>query len=78
MLGWRYTSGSSRLTSVTHRDKLRSMRFDLTTLSLQRFALEHLGNDCAVALGRTTNTWAVVDILAPHCERITVSNPLRT
>jgi len=58
--------------------KLRTMRFDLTTLSLQRFALEHLGNDCAVALEATTNTWAVVDILTPHCEHITVSNPLRT
>lgn len=58
--------------------KLETMRFDLNTASLQRFALEHLGPDCAVALEATTNTWAVVDILTPHCAQITVSNPLRT
>jgi hypothetical protein len=39
--------------------KLGTMRFDLSTLPLQRFALEHLGHDCAVALEATTNTWAV-------------------
>ncbi len=58
--------------------KLQRMRFDLNTASLNRFALQHFGTDCAVALEATTNTWAVVDILAPHCAQITVSNPLRT
>jgi len=36
--------------------KLSTMRFDLSTLSLQRFSLEHLGDDCAVALEATTVT----------------------
>jgi transposase len=58
--------------------KLQTMRFDLNATSLQRFALQHLGPDCAVALEATTNTWAVVDILASQCAQITVGNPLRT
>ena len=58
--------------------RLRDLRFDLTVTSLQRFAAEHLGSDCSVALEATTNTWAVVDILKPYCAQITVGNPLRT
>jgi len=61
-----------------HGHRLDTMRFDLNTVSLQQFAVQHLGSDCAVALEATTNTWAVVDILTPHCAQITVSNPLRT
>jgi transposase len=61
-----------------HGHRLETMRFDLNAASLQKFALHHLGSDCAVALEATTNTWAVVDILTPHCAQITVSNPLRT
>jgi transposase len=58
--------------------KLGVWRFDLNARSLDRFAQCHLGSDTAVALENTTNTWAVVDALTPHCGRIVVSNPLRT
>jgi transposase len=34
--------------------------------------------DDHVALEATTNTWAVVDIVAPYVHRVVVSNPLRT
>jgi transposase len=57
---------------------LELFRFDLTAESLGKFAEKYLDNDCAVALEATTNTWAVVDILAPLCPRLVVSNPMRT
>jgi transposase len=58
--------------------KLEALRFALTAASLDEFGRRHLDDDCAVALEATTNTWAVVDVLAPYCPRIVVSNPLRT
>jgi transposase len=57
---------------------LDQFRFDLTAESLGKFAQKYLDKDCAVALEATTNTWAVVDILAAVCPRLTVSNPMRT
>lgn len=45
--------------------------------SLDAFARQHLGH-CRVALEATTNTWAIVSILAPLVEEVVVSNPLRT
>jgi transposase len=53
-------------------------RFDLTMESLHTFARAHLDDDCKVALEATTNTWAVVDVLAQYCPHIVVSNPMRT
>jgi transposase len=58
--------------------ELEKFRFDLTAATLEEFAKRYLDEDCAVALEATTNTWAVVDILAPYCARLVVSNPLRT
>lgn len=37
-----------------------------------------LGPDDAIALEASTNTWALVDLLAGHAGQVTVSNPLRT
>ena len=58
--------------------ELEKFRFDLDATTLENFAKRYLDDDCAVALEATTNTWAVVDILAPYCARLVVSNPLRT
>ncbi|MGH8241835.1 MAG: IS110 family transposase [Steroidobacteraceae bacterium] len=58
--------------------KLGVCRFELSARRLDRFAQRYLGPDTAIALEATTNTWAVVDALTPHCGRIVVSNPLRT
>ena len=58
--------------------QIGQLRFDLSAGSLSQFAERHLGCDCAVALEATTNTWAIVEILEPHCARIVVSNPMRT
>lgn len=57
---------------------LASLRFALTRDSLVDFARQHLDDDCALALEATTNTWAIVDALAPFGPRIIVSNPMRT
>jgi transposase len=57
---------------------IAEVRFDLSALSLAQFAERYVDGECAVALEATSNTWAVVDILQPHCRRIVVSNPMRT
>jgi transposase len=57
---------------------LDMLRFELSAETLTQFARRTLGPDCAVALEATTNTWAVVDLLEPHCARVVVSNPMRT
>jgi transposase len=62
----------------TDGELLDSLRFDLTLATLTTFAQRHLDDDCSIALEATTNTWAIVDALAPYCPRITVSNPMRT
>ncbi len=46
--------------------------------ALTAFAKQYLDDDCAVALEATTNTWAVVDVLAQYCPNVVVSNPMRT
>mgnify|MGYP001317297279 CR=1 FL=1 len=61
-----------------HGQSLGALRFDLTRETLTDFARSHLDDDCAVALEATTNTWAIVDVLAPFCPRVVVSNPMRT
>ncbi len=57
---------------------LHSERFALSLDTLHDFARRQLDDECAVALEATTNTWAIVDVLAAFCPRITVSNPMRT
>ncbi len=52
-------------------------RFATRRELLERFARAHL-SQCAVALEATTNTWAVVSVLAPLVAEVAVSNPLRT
>jgi transposase len=59
-------------------NRLAAMRFDLSITALEEFAKKQLGTDCSVALEASTNTWAVVDALRPHCAKVTVGNPLRT
>ncbi|HEX6799968.1 MAG TPA: IS110 family transposase [Gemmatimonadaceae bacterium] len=49
-----------------------------TRAALERFAEDHLGADCTVALEATTNTWAVERVLAPWVHAVVVSNPLKT
>ena len=46
--------------------------------ALESFATTSLRATDQVVLEATTNTWAVVEILEPHVERVVVSNPLRT
>jgi transposase len=58
--------------------QLNMLRFNLTAETLAGFAQHHLDEDCALALEASTNTWAVVDVLSPFCQRIVVSNPMRT
>lgn len=52
-------------------------RFDCDRQSLEDFA-RRVGPDCRVALEATTNTWAIVAVLAPLVADVVVSNPLRT
>lgn len=58
---------------VLHRE-----RFATTRERLVRFAKQHLGPDARVALEATTNTWGIVEVLQPWCERVVPSNPMRT
>jgi transposase len=58
---------------VIHREELAC-----TAAELERFARQHLGPHCAVALEATTNTWAVCNVLRPFCGALKVSNPLKT
>ena len=58
--------------------RLESHRLPCTKESLEAFARERLHVTDHVALETTTNTWAVVALLRPHVEKITVGNPLRT
>jgi transposase len=58
---------------ILHRERLA-----LTRSSLTSFAQQVLRPTDRVALEATTNTWAVVRILAPHVAEVAVSNPLTT
>jgi transposase len=53
-------------------------RFATEREALQAFARQHLSKEHRVVLEATTNTWAVVAILAPFVAQVVVSNPLRT
>src|SRR5208282_136220 len=59
--------------TVVHRQ-----RFDLTVPNLVGFARKHITAQGKVVVEATTNTWAVVRILKPHCGEVVVSNPLQT
>jgi transposase len=58
---------------ILHRERLT-----LTRSSLTSFAEQVLRPTDRVALEATTNTWAVVRVLAPHVAEVAVSNPLTT
>lgn len=57
---------------------VRRERFPCTSPALEQFARRYLHPEDRVALEATTNSWAVVDLLAPHVAEIVVSNPLQT
>ena len=59
--------------TVLHRD-----RFPATRDAHPAFANKRLSPDCALTLEATTNTWAVVELLAPFVGEIVPSNPLKT
>lgn len=47
--------------------KLHQEEFACRPEQLERFAAAHLGCDVAAALEATSNTWAVCNVLLPHC-----------
>jgi transposase len=57
---------------------LQRARFGCTRQELEQFARRHLSPEHRVALEATTNSWPIVEILAPHVAEVVVSNPLRT
>jgi transposase len=57
---------------------LERHRIELSRSNLERFAKERLQPGDRMALEATTNTWAVVELIEPHLERVVVANPLRT
>ncbi len=59
-------------------EKLHSESFDCTPQQLERFAKAWIGPEGVAALEATSNTWAVCNVLAPHCGAVKVSNPLKT
>ena len=58
--------------------KVQTQDVACTREALATFAASVLRPDDRVALEATTNTWAVVDVLKPKVQSITVGNPLRT
>ena len=59
--------------SIVHRD-----RFPATRKALTRFAKKHLSPETRLAVEATTNTWPVVELLAPFVAEVVVSNPMKT
>jgi transposase len=55
---------------ITHRQRLPT-----TSDALVAFAKRHLSRKHKVAMEATFNTWAVADVLMPHVESLTISNP---
>lgn len=53
-------------------------RTPCTREALTAFAQQHFRPGDRLALEATFHTWAVVDVLAPYCPSIVISNPLRT
>jgi transposase len=58
--------------------KLHTQEFACTAKDLEAFGQRWLGPAAAAVLEATSNTWAVVNVLGPHCGQIAVSNPLKT
>lgn len=54
------------------------LRFGCSRSELETFARQHLTAHDRIALEATTNTWAIVQVLAPFVHEVVVSNPLRT
>jgi len=50
----------------------------VTKPELERFARQKLNAEDEVVLEATSNTWALVDCLEPHVQRVVVSNPMKT
>ena len=53
-------------------------RFPATREALTRFARQRLSPQHLLAVEATTNTWPVVELLAPFVQEVVVSNPMRT
>lgn len=56
----------------------RRQRFPATRSAIAAFAQRHLTARHKLAMEATFNTWAVVDLLQPHVDSVTVGNPLLT
>lgn len=64
---------------VDGQGKLRHrQRIPADQPAIQAFAHQHLGPEVRLAVEATTNTWGLVEILAPLVGAIVVSNPMRT
>ena len=59
--------------NLIHRDRFPATREALTRFAQQRLSPQHL-----LAVEATTNTWPVVELLAPFVQEVVVSNPMRT
>ena len=59
-------------------DVLLEERFDCSREALEDFVKRRLEKEDVIALEATTNTWGVVDVLAPLVKRVVVSNPMKT
>lgn len=53
-------------------------RFPCTREQIERFAQHALRREDEVVLEASTNTWAVVEILRRHIDKVSVSNPMLT
>jgi transposase len=56
----------------------KRLRFPATCQAISAFTQKHLSPQHSVAMEATFNTWAVVNLIQPHVESVTVSNPLLT
>lgn len=54
------------------------LRFDCTPEAIRAFCSERIAREDQVALESTTSCWAVSAILRDYCDRVIVSNPMRT
>lgn len=55
------------------RDRFPATREAIIDFARRRLSLQH-----RIAIEATTSTWAVADLLRPHCAAVVISNPLRT
>jgi transposase len=61
-----------------HGRLLGQHRFPCTREALLDFCATYVTPETRIALEATTHTWAIVDLLEPHCAEVVVSNPMRT